>query len=161
MSQFKTFSAKPSDLKKDWCVIDADGLVLGRVASIIASRLRGKHKVSYTPHMDCGDHVIVVNADKVLLKGNKRSAKTYYWHTGYPGGIKSTTAEKILGSKHPERVLLKAVERMIPRGSHGRRCLRHLHVYAGSEHPHEAQQPTKLDVGGMNSKNTSRESEVR
>ena len=156
MSQFKTFTATPADIDKGWCVIDAEGLVLGRVASIIANRLRGKHKPSYTPHMDCGDNVIVVNAEKVLLKGNKRSQKTYYWHTGYPGGIKERTADKILDGKHPERVLIKAVERMIPRGPHGRRCMKHLHVYAGASHPHDAQQPTTLDVAGMNAKNTAR-----
>lgn len=155
MSQFKTFTMRPADISKEWCIIDAKGLVLGRLASIIASRLRGKHKPSFTPHMDCGDHIIVVNADKVLLTGNKRSAKIYYRHTGHPGGIKSQTAEKILGSAHPERVLQKAVERMIPRGPHGRRCLRHLHVYSGSEHPHEAQKPVSLDVAAMNPKNTA------
>lgn len=156
MSQHKTFTATPADIEKGWCVIDANGLVLGRVASIIANRLRGKHKPSYTPHMDCGDNVIVINAEKVLLKGNKRSAKTYYWHTGYPGGIKSRTAEKILEGQHPERVLIKAVERMIPRGPLGRRCMKHLHVYAGASHPHEAQQPATLDVAAMNAKNTAR-----
>jgi large subunit ribosomal protein L13 len=156
MSQFKTFTATPADIEKGWCIIDAEGLVLGRVASIIANRLRGKHKPSFTPHMDCGDHVIVVNAEKILLKGNKRSQKVYYWHTGYPGGIKERTAEKILSSKHPERVLIKAVERMIPRGSHGRHCMKHLHVYAGASHPHEAQKPAALDVAGMNAKNTAR-----
>ena len=156
MSQFKTFTATPADIEKGWCVIDAEGLVLGRVASLIANRLRGKHKPSYTPHMDCGDNVIVVNAEKVLLKGKKRTQKTYYWHTGYPGGIKERTADKILDGKHPERVLIKAVERMIPRGPHGRRCMKHLHVYAGAAHPHEAQQPTALDVAGMNAKNTAR-----
>ena len=156
MSQFKTFTATPADIEKGWCVIDAEGLVLGRVASLIANRLRGKHKPSFTPHMDCGDNVIVVNAEKVLLKGNKRTQKTYYWHTGYPGGIKERTADKILDGKHPERVLIKAVERMIPRGPHGRRCMKHLHVYAGASHPHEAQQPTALDVASMNAKNTAR-----
>ena len=156
MSQFKTFTATPADIEKGWCIIDAEGLVLGRVASLIANRLRGKHKPSYTPHMDCGDNVIVVNAEKVLLKGNKRTQKTYYWHTGYPGGIKERTADKILDGKHPERVLIKAVERMIPRGPHGRRCMKHLYVYAGASHPHEAQQPATLDVASMNAKNTAR-----
>ena len=156
MSQFKTFTATPADIEKAWCVIDAEGLVLGRVASLIANRLRGKHKPSFTPHMDCGDNVIVVNAEKVLLKGNKRTQKAYYWHTGYPGGIKERTADKILDGKHPERVLIKAVERMIPRGPLGRRCMKHLHVYAGASHPHEAQQPTPLDVAAMNAKNTAR-----
>ena len=152
----KTYIATPADIEKGWIVVDAEGLVLGRLASIIAMRLRGKHKPSYTPNMDCGDNVIVVNAEKVLLKGNKRSTKTYYWHTGYPGGIKSRTADKILDGAHPERVIIKAVERMIPRGPLGRRCLKHLHVYAGASHPHEAQQPASLDVASMNSKNTAR-----
>ena len=156
MSQFKTFTATPADIEKGWCVIDAEGLVLGRVASLIANRLRGKHKPSFTPHMDCGDNVIVVNAEKVLLKGNKRTQKTYYWHTGYPGGIKERTADKILDGKHPERVLIKAVERMMPRGSNARQCMKHLHVYAGASHPHDAQQPTTLDVAAMNAKNTAR-----
>ena len=156
MSMQKTYTATPADIEKGWCVVDTEGLVLGRLASIIANRLRGKHKPGYTPHMDCGDHVIVVNAEKVLLKGNKRTAKTYYWHTGYPGGIKSRTADKILDSKHPERVIIKAVERMIPRGPLGRRCMKHLHVYAGASHPHEAQQPATLDVASMNAKNTAR-----
>lgn len=156
MSMQKTYTATPADIEKGWCVVDAEGLVLGRLASIIANRLRGKHKPGYTPHMDCGDNVIVVNAEKVLLKGNKRTAKTYYWHTGYPGGIKSRTADKILDGKHPERVIIKAVERMIPRGPLGRRCMKHLHVYAGASHPHEAQQPATLDVASMNPKNTAR-----
>ena len=157
MAMQKTYSAKPADIKKGWIVVDAEGLVLGRLASIIASRLRGKHKPMYTPNMDCGDNVIVVNAEKVRLTGNKRTAKTYHWHTGYPGGIKSRTADKILDGKHPERVLIKAVERMVPRGPLGRRCMRHLHVYAGAEHPHAAQQPATLDVASMNSKNKARD----
>jgi large subunit ribosomal protein L13 len=156
MSMQKTYIATPADIEKGWIVVDAEGLVLGRLASIIAMRLRGKHKPSYTPNMDCGDNVIVVNAEKVLLKGNKRSTKTYYWHTGYPGGIKSRTADKILDGAHPERVIIKAVERMIPRGPLGRLCMKHLHVYAGASHPHEAQQPASLDVASMNSKNTAR-----
>ena len=156
MSMQKTYIATPADIEKGWIVVDAEGLVLGRLASIIAMRLRGKHKPSYTPNMDCGDNVIVVNAEKVLLKGNKRSTKTYYGHTGYPGGIKSRTADKILDGAHPERVIIKAVERMIPRGPLGRRCMKHLHVYAGASHPHEAQQPASLDVASMNSKNTAR-----
>jgi len=150
----KTFSATPADIEHKWIVIDADGLVLGRLASIIANRLRGKHKAIYTPHMDCGDHVIVINADKVVLTGNKRQDKTYYRHTGYPGGIKSTTADKILTGAHPQRVVEKAVERMVPRGPLGRQVMRKLKVYAGAEHPHEAQQPETLDVAAMNSKNT-------
>ena len=152
----RTYSAKPADIEKGWIVVDADGLVLGRLASIIASRLRGKHKPAFTPNMDCGDNVVVVNAEKVRLTGNKRSDKTYHRHTGYPGGIKTTTAARILDGRHPERVIVKAVERMIPRGPLGRRCMRHLHVYAGAEHPHGAQNPAALDVASMNPKNTAR-----
>jgi large subunit ribosomal protein L13 len=149
----KTFSATPRDIEKSWFLIDANGLVVGRLASLIAMRLRGKHKPSYTPHMDCGDHIVVINADKVVLTGNKRADKEYHWHTGYPGGIKSRTAAKILEGKHPERVLQKAVERMIPRGPLGRQQLRNLRIYSGAEHPHEAQGPTKIDVAALNTKN--------
>ena len=149
----KTYSAKPSEIEKNWYVIDADGVVLGRMAAVIATRLRGKHKTTYTPHIDCGDNVIVVNAEKVKLTGNKRAQKTYYWHTGYPGGIKSRTAGAILESKQPERIVQKAVERMISRSPLGRRQMRKLHVYAGASHPHEAQQPEVLNVAAMNSKN--------
>ncbi len=149
----KTYSAKPSDIERAWCVIDADGLVLGRLASIIASRLRGKHKPLFTPHIDCGDNIIVINAEKVRLTGRKRANKIYYWHTGYPGGIKSITAERILDGKHPERVLIKAVERMISRNPLGRAQMRKLHVYKGGAHPHEAQKPEVLDVAAMNPKN--------
>ena len=149
----KTYSAKPSDIERAWCVIDADGLVLGRLAAVIASRLRGKHKPLFTPHVDCGDNIIVINAEKVRLTGRKRADKIYYWHTGYPGGIKSTTAERILDGKHPERVLIKAVERMISRNPLGRAQMRKLHVYKGAEHPHGAQKPEVLDVAAMNPKN--------
>ena len=149
----KTYSAKPGDIEKKWWLIDANGVVLGRLASIIAIRLRGKHKPTFTPHMDCGDNIIVVNAEKVKLTGTKRANKTYYRHTGYPGGIKSITAGKILEGRHPERVVLKAVERMISRGPLGRRQMSNLRVYAGPEHPHGAQQPETLDVGAMNPKN--------
>ena len=149
----KTYSAKPSQVKKNWYVIDADGVVLGRLASQIALRLRGKHKPIYTPHIDCGDNIIVINAEKVALTGNKRTDKIYYWHTGYPGGIKSRTADKVLDGKHPERVVIKAVERMITRSSLGRQQMRKLHVYAGTEHPHQAQSPEVLDIAAMNSKN--------
>ena len=152
----KTYSAKAGEIDKKWLLIDAEGVVLGRLASRIANLLRGKHKATYTPHMDCGDHVIVVNADKVRLTGNKRADKTYYWHTGYPGGIKSRTADQILGGEHPERVVVKAVERMVPRGPLGRQQMKNLRVYAGPEHPHEAQQPVTLDVAVMNPKNTLR-----
>ena len=149
----KTYSAKPSDIERAWCVIDAEGLVLGRLAAVIASRLRGKHKPLFTPHIDCGDNIIVINAEKVRLTGPKRADKVYYWHTGYPGGIKSTTAERILDGKHPERVLIKAVERMISRNPLGRAQMRKLHVYKGAEHPHGAQKPEVLDVAAMNPKN--------
>src|SRR5689334_19628122 len=153
LRDMKTFSAKPSDIDKKWWLIDADGLVLGRLASIIAMRLRGKHKPSFTPHMDCGDNIIVVNAEKVQLTGNKRRDSMFYWHTGYPGGIKGRSKGAILEGKHPERVIMKAVERMVPRGPLGRRIMGHLRVYAGPAHPHEAQQPQVLDVAAMNPKN--------
>lgn len=148
-----TRSATPATVEKNWVLIDADGLVVGRVASIIANILRGKHKPSYTPHIDCGDNVIVINAGKVRMTGNKLKNKVYYKHTGYAGGIKETTPEKILAGKFPERVLEKAIERMIPRGPLGRDQLRNLRVFAGSEHPHAAQNPSTLDVGAMNRKN--------
>ena len=149
----RTYVATPKDIEKQWFVVDAADVVLGRLASLVAMRVRGKHKPTYTPNMDCGDHIIVVNAQKVKLTGNKRNQKTYYWHTGYPGGIKSRTVDKILDGRFPARVIEKAVERMIPRGPLGRNAMRNLHVYAGSDHPHEAQQPTALDVAGMNPKN--------
>ncbi|MCI5045724.1 MAG: 50S ribosomal protein L13 [Aquisalinus sp.] len=153
----KTFNAKPADIEKKWVVIDAEGLVVGRLASVIATRLRGKHLPIYTPNVDCGDNVIVVNADKVVFTGRKRTDKKYYWHTGYPGGIKERTADKVLDGRFPERVLTKAVQRMLPKESPlARKQLSNLKVYAGSEHPHEAQNPEKLDVAAMNSKNTPR-----
>jgi large subunit ribosomal protein L13 len=149
----KTFSAKPAEVDKKWIVIDAEGLVVGRLASLIALRLRGKHKASFTPHVDCGDNVIVLNADKVVFTGRKRENKTYYWHTGYPGGIKQRTARQLLEGRFPERVVYKAVQRMLPRGPLGREQLRNLRIYTGTDHPHEAQQPEKLDVAALNSKN--------
>ena len=149
----KTFSATPADIDKKWVVIDAEGVVLGRLASIIAMRLRGKHKPSFTPHVDCGDHVIVINADKVKFTGNKTANKKYYKHTGYAGGIKETTPQKILEGRFPERVLEKAVERMIPTGPLGRQQMKALHLYAGTEHPHDGQKPEVLDVASMNRKN--------
>ena len=149
----KTFIPKVSDLKRSWYIINAEGLVLGRLAAIVANKLRGKDKVFFTPNMQCGDNIIIVNSEKILLKGQKRFNKNYYWHTGYPGGIKERTADKILDGRFPERVLSKAVERMIPRGPLGRKVLSHLHIYAGAEHPHEAQQPEVLDVAAMNPKN--------
>ena len=149
----KTYSAKPADVERDWCVVDAEGVVLGRLASVIATRLRGKHKPTFTPHIDCGDNIIVINAEKVRLTGNKRANKTYYWHTGYPGGIKSRSAGAVLDGKHPEHVVYKAVERMISRNTLGRQQMRKLHVYAGKDHPHEAQKPKNLDIAAMNPKN--------
>jgi len=149
----KTYSAKPADVERKWYVVDAEDVVLGRLATIVAARLRGKHKPMFTPHIDCGDNIIVINAEKVRLTGNKRNAKQYYWHTGYPGGIKSRTAGALLDGAHPERVVTKAVERMISRNPLGRQQMRKLHVYAGPEHPHEAQQPETLDVAAMNPKN--------
>lgn len=149
----KTYSATPSDIEKKWWLIDARDMVLGRLAVEVADLLRGKHKTTYTPHMDCGDHVVVVNAEKVHLTGNKRSGKRIYWHTGYPGGIKSRTMEQILEGRHPERAILKAVQRMLPRGPLGRLQFSHLRVYAGADHPHEAQQPEALDLGARNRKN--------
>ncbi|MFP6712638.1 MAG: 50S ribosomal protein L13 [Rhodospirillales bacterium] len=150
----KTYSQKPAEVEREWFVIDAEGLVLGRMASIVAMRLRGKHKPTFTPHIDCGDNIIIVNAEKVGLTGNKRADKTYYWHTGYPGGIKSRTADKILDGDHPERVVIKAIERMITRNPLGRQQMKKLHVYAGSEHPHEAQNPAAMDIAAMNPKNS-------
>ncbi|OHC75637.1 MAG: 50S ribosomal protein L13 [Rhodospirillales bacterium RIFCSPLOWO2_12_FULL_58_28] len=149
----KTYSAKPSEVVRKWYVIDAEDVVLGRLSAVIAARLRGKDKTIYTPHIDCGDNVIVINAEKVKLTGNKRKDKVFHWHTGYPGGIKERRVETILGGKHPERVVIKAVERMISRIPLGRRQMRKLHVYAGSEHPHTAQSPEVLDVAAMNPKN--------
>ena len=149
----KTFSARPADIEKKWILVDAEGVVLGRMASQIALILRGKHKPSYTPHMDCGDNVVVINAGKVKLTGKKLSDKIYYRHTGYPGGIKERRAGEILEGKHPERVVQKAIERMIPGGSLGRRQLKNLRVYAGAEHPHEAQNPEVLDIAARNPKN--------
>ena len=150
----KTYAMKPADVEKNWVLIDAEGLVVGRLASIIATRLRGKHLPAYTPHVDCGDHVVVVNAEKVVFTGNKLTDKKFYWHTGYPGGIKERTMEKLLGGAHPERVLMKAVERMMPKDSPlARKQMTNLKIYAGTEHPHEAQQPKPLDVAAMNPKN--------
>ena len=148
-----TQSLKPAEVKKNWVLIDAEGVVLGRLAVVIANRLRGKHKPVFTPHVDCGDNVIVVNAGKVKITGNKAENEIFYYHTGYPGGIKGRSFQQRLESKHPERVLEKAVERMITRGPLQRRQMKHLHVYAGAAHKHEAQQPRSLDVAAMNPKN--------
>jgi len=148
-----TFNLKAADVQKKWVLIDAEGLVVGRLAAIVARRLRGKHLPTYTPHVDCGDNVVVINADKIVLTGRKRQDKTYYWHTGYIGGIKERTARAVLEGKFPERVVEKAVERMIPEGPLGRKQLKNLRVYAGSEHPHTAQQPEIIDVAAMSRKN--------
>lgn len=148
-----TKSATPATVEKKWVLIDADGLVVGRVASIVANILRGKHKPSYTPHIDCGDNVVIINAEKVRFTSNKAQTKTYYKHTGYAGGIKETTAAKILAGRFPERVLEKAVERMVPRGPLGRQQMRNLRIFAGSDHPHGAQNPEVLDIAAMNRKN--------
>jgi large subunit ribosomal protein L13 len=149
----KTYNIKPADVEKKWILIDADGLVLGRLATIVANRLRGKHKVTFTPHVDCGDNVIVINAEKVKLTGRKAEQKVFYWHTGYPGGIKGQTLGARLNGRFPERVIEKAVERMITRGPLGRQQMGNLRVYPGSAHPHEAQSPQILDVAAMNRKN--------
>ena len=149
----KTYTATPADIEKKWILIDADGIVLGRLASIIAMRLRGKHKASFTPHMDCGDNVIVVNAEKIQMTGKKRE-ENFYWHTGHPGGIKSRTKQQILDGAHPERVIIQAVKRMLPGNKLSRQIMTNLRVYAGTEHPHEAQDPIVLDVKSMNFKNT-------
>jgi large subunit ribosomal protein L13 len=150
----KTYSAKPAEIEKKWVMIDATGLVVGRLASIVALRLRGKHLPIYTPHVDCGDNVIVVNAAKIVLTGRKRENKVYRHHTGYIGGIKERTAKSILEGKFPERIVEKAIERMLPRGPLGRQQLGNLRVYPGPDHPHAAQNPQMLDVAAMNRKNT-------
>jgi large subunit ribosomal protein L13 len=149
----KTYSARPSDIQKKWFIVDAEGVVLGRLASVVAMRLRGKHKPSFTPHMDCGDNIIVVNAAKVKLTGNKAADRVFHWHTGYPGGIKERTLGAIREGKHPQRLVEKAVERMITRGPLGRRQMGNLRVYPGTEHPHAAQNPEPLDIAAMNPKN--------
>ena len=151
----KTFSLKPAEVNKKWVIIDAKGLVVGRLASVVAMRLRGKHKVHFTPHVDCGDNVIVINAEKVVFTGKKREQQTYYHHTGYPGGIKERSAKSILEGRFPERVVEKAVERMLPRGPLFRKILGNLRVYKGEEHPHAAQAPESLDVAALNRKNVS------
>ena len=149
----KTFTATPADIEKKWIIIDAEGVVLGRLASIVAMRLRGKHKPSFTPHMDCGDNVVIINAEKVQLTGNKRQ-EHHYWHTGHPGGIKSRTKEQMLEGKHPERVVTLAVKRMLPGNRLSRQIMTNLRVYAGADPPHAAQSPEVLDVASMNAKNT-------
>jgi large subunit ribosomal protein L13 len=150
-----TYSAKAADIQKKWLIIDAKGLVVGRLASLVAMRLRGKHKPTYTPHVDDGDNVVVINASKIVLTGKKREKKVYYHHTGHIGGIKERSAKSILDGRFPERVLEKAIERMLPRGPLARRQLGNLRVYPGPDHPHEAQQPEPVDIGAMNRKNRS------
>ena len=153
----RTYSARPGDVEHGWVVIDAKGVVLGRLAAAVATRLRGKHRPQFTPHMDCGDHVIVINAEKVHLTGRKRADKTYYWHTGYPGGIRSRRAADFLDGAHPERVIARAVRRMLPDGPLARRQLGKLRVYAGPDHPHTAQTPTEVDLKPINRKNVGSE----
>jgi large subunit ribosomal protein L13 len=149
----QTYMAKPGEIAKKWVLIDAEGLVVGRLASLIAVRLKGKHKAAYTPHVDGGDNVIVINAEKVVFTGRKRDDKLYQWHTGHPGGLKETTPQRIFAGKFPERILQKAVERMLKRGPQQRQLMRNLKLYAGGKHPHEAQQPQQLDVRALNRKN--------
>ena len=152
--QKTTASLKPADVEKKWIVIDAENAVVGRLASFIAMRLRGKHRADYTPHVDCGDFVVVVNADKVKFTGKKLQDKIYYWHTGHPGGVKERTAGKILGGKYPERILEKAVERMLPKESPlARKQMTHLRIYNAPEHPHEAQNPETIAFADLNAKN--------
>jgi len=149
----KTYSAKPSEVKRGWYVIDAENVVLGRLASFIAMRLRGKHKATYTPHIDCGDNIIVINCEKLALTGKKATDKKFYYHTGYPGGIKERVAGVTLAGEHPERVLEKAVERMITRGPLGRQQMKKLHIYKGAEHPHAGQSPEPIDFGAKHRMN--------
>ena len=153
----RTYSARPGDVEHGWVVIDAEGVVLGRLAAAVATRLRGKHRPQFTPHMDCGDHVVVINAEKVHLTGRKRADKTYYWHTGYPGGIRSRRAADILDGAHPERVITRAIRRMLPDGPLAKRQLGKLRVYAGPDHPHTAQTPAEIDLKPINRKNVRSE----
>lgn len=152
----KTYTATPKDIEKKWLLIDAEGLVVGRLATHIAMRLRGKHKATFTPNMDCGDNIVVINADKIVFTGKKREDKIYYWHTGHPGGIKNRTASQILDGKFPNRVLEKAVLRMMPGGPLSRQQMKNLYLYTGDSHPHEAQKPETLDIASMNVKNILR-----
>ena len=154
VKNMKTYTAKPADIQKKWILIDAEGVVLGRLASLVAMRLRGKNKATFTPHMDMGDNVIIINAEKIQMTGKKRTDKIYYWHTGHPGGLKQRTAGESLEGAHPERVLTKAIQRMLPGGPLSRQQMTNLRIYAGTEHGHEAQNPEVVDVKSMNSKNT-------
>ena len=149
----KTYSAKASDISEKWYLIDAQDIVLGRLAAVCARILRGKHRPTFTPHVDCGDSIVVVNAGRVALTGNKLTDKVYYRHTGYPGGVKSTTPAKLIADGKSERIILKAVERMLPKTKLGRKQLTKLRVYGGPDHPHQAQNPETLDIGAMNRKN--------
>ncbi|MFN3827652.1 MAG: 50S ribosomal protein L13 [Micavibrio sp.] len=150
----KSYYIKPAEVDKKWVLIDAQDVVLGRLAAVVATRLRGKHLPHYTPNVDCGDNVIIINADKIKITGRKKEQSVFYWHTGYPGGIKSRTWGQILEGQYPERVVYKAIERMMPKHRPlARQQMSNLRVYAGTEHPHEAQKPEVLDVGAMNSKN--------
>ncbi len=151
--QTQSFSMRHQDVKKSWVVVDADGVILGRLAATIATMLRGKHRPTFTPSVDCGDNVIVINAEKVKMTGKKATDKEFFYHTGHPGGIKGRTRASILAGAHPERVIEKAVDRMLPRGPLGRRQLGNLKVYKGAEHPHAAQNPTKIDFAARNPKN--------
>lgn len=153
MLQTQTTSIKPADVQKNWILVDAEGLVLGRMATIVAMRLRGKHKPQFTPHVDCGDHVVIINAEKVRVTGNKAEQSIFYWHTGFSGGIKGRSLADRLTGNHPESVVEKAIERMITRGPLGRKQMKNLHVYVGPEHPHAGAQPVALDIGAMNRKN--------
>jgi len=150
----KTFQANAGNVDKKWVLIDAKGLVVGRLATIIAMRLRGKHKATFTPHVDCGDNIIVINAEQVVFTGRKKDQKIYYHHTGFPGGIKERSAKFILEGRFPERIVEKAVQRMLPRGPLGRQQLSNLRVYKGAEHPHVAQTPSVLDVAALSPKNS-------
>jgi large subunit ribosomal protein L13 len=152
----RTFSLKAGQIEKNWFVIDAKDLILGRLSAVIAAYLRGKHKPEFTPSMDCGDYVVVVNAEKVQVTGNKLEDQIFYWHTGYPGGIKQRTVKECLSGRFPERVIGKAVERMLPKGPLGRQMLRNLKIYKGESHPHAGQQPKVLDVASLNPKNVKR-----
>jgi large subunit ribosomal protein L13 len=151
----KTFSAKPAEVEKKWIIIDAKDAIVGRLASFVAARLRGKHRTDYTPHVDCGDYVIIVNADKIVFTGRKLDDKKYFWHTGYPGGIKERTASAILNGRFPERIVKKAVQRMLPHESPlARQQFSNLKVYNGEAHPHEAQKPETIDFAALNPKNS-------
>lgn len=153
---YGTYSAKPADVQRKWWIIDAENLVLGRLSSIVAKILRGKHKPIFTPHIDCGDNVIIINAEKIHLTGKKQAEKIYYWHTGYPGGIKNRTADQVIKGNHPERVLKSSIERMIGRTPLGRDQLRKLYIYKGDQHPHHGQKPEVYDVASLNPKNSKR-----